>query len=1661
MAACSSALSGDTIQLADGVYNVTRAQLSYCSNITIRSASGDPTKVVLASKTWSSPYDDLDDILRLFGSNGITVADITFGECHAYGLKLESVSGYPINNITVRHCRFINNGTRGIKGTQGVNTPVSGGLVQYCYFENTKIPPTDWQDSGNYITSIDCMLLNNWTFADNMFVNIKGASGGARGAIFNWVNSQNIIIERNAFFGCDRSISLGNASGTPPHITNGLIRNNFIRDGFDTGIEICGTDSATGVRVYNNTIWTDDAVNGNAIHCYYGTIKADIRNNIIRGRTYGDLSNVTKTNNIETNISSSWFVNAATDADLHLTSNATPAIDTAVPLPEITLDWDGLPRLGASDCGADEFGGAGVHDMTRANSYDDGWQNGWIQHCRGIFRSTGKSDGFVLQIGDSITHSNPYSQWPRYGAGQTSSDATITAWTHAAIWDSSQNNTGSVNGWYLAAADTSGIRGMTASSGIDSWEYRYGDGNGGNPMPTDSNPVSAAAKVADGATYSYNLNSATVAAAFNKAQFAVLMLGTNDVSGGRTASDFRTNLEAIADTVEAQNIVVILSTIPPHYDPQKNAAVNDYNNQIRQAAQTRGLPLIDFNTEILLRRPGTSWSGTLIGLNDVHPTASNGSYGSASDPYANGGNAAANVTGDACLNVGYLLRSWLTVQKLKEVKANIVDSSGTAPVITTQPANQTVAAGQTATFSVVASGTAPLTYQWKKNGVAISGAISASYTTPSTTASDNGATFVCVVSNAVGIATSNPATLTVTSNHPPTITSLASATPNPALVGQTITFSAAASDADGDTLTYAWSFGDGASGSGSSATHAYASAGGYTATVTVSDGHGGTATSSVTVTVNNIDTTATATYVTTDTTTQGNWKTFYGADGYAIQADSTQNPSYGSATFMNSLLYTWLTSTTDVRAPLKAISNTDRIAACWYNSPSFNIDVNIADGQTHQVALYALDWDSTSRAESFEVDDAGSGAILDGPRTLTAFNGGKYIVWNIKGHVTIKVTMTGSINAVVSAIFFGGGSSPAAPVITSSASAGGTVGAPFNYTIAATNNPASFNATGFPAGLAVNTATGVISGTPTAAGTFNATISATNAGGTGTAALTLTINNSTGGDTFWVDESIPAGGVAASDGGDSWTWVSGNPVSGQLYQQSNIVAGEHQHYFYGTTQTLAVNSGESLIAYVYLDPSNPPSEVMLQWNDGSWEHRAYWGANNIDYGADGTASRLYMGPLPAAGAWTRLQVAASQVGLSGATLNGMAFTLADGRAWWDAAGKTTTSNPLPPIINSALTASGAVGASYSYTITATNSPTSFNATGLPGGLTVNTSSGVISGTPTAAGTANVTISAANSAGTGSATLVITINNFALPPPVINSALSASGTDGSAFSYAITATNSPNSYNATPLPAGLNVNTSTGVISGTPSAAGTTNVTISASNVGGTGSATLVITINNAAPKYMHIGAFAMKVAKVGNGKAATATITIVDAGGVAVSGATVSGSWSSLTSGSASGTTNTPGVVSLISAKTRQTGTFTFTVTSVSASGYIYDSASNVATSGSITTAGQTSFKTAPVAAATPAGAVDLGSVSINKLFKLRLPLPDSLAGATRIRSTATGLPARVRVRGGFIGGAPKQAGSFTITVQFTAKTVSSGTNGKSTVTTLQVTHQYTLTVVP
>jgi hypothetical protein len=166
----------------------------------------------------------------------------------------------------------------------------------------------------------------------------------------------------------------------------------------------------------------------------------------------------------------------------------------------------------------------------------------------------------------------------------------------------------------------------------------------------------------------------------------------------------------------------------------------------------------------------------------------------------------------------------------------------------------------------------------------------------------------------------------------------------------------------------------------------------------------------------------------------------------------------------------------------------------------------------------------------------------------------------------------------------------------------------------------------------------------------------------------LTINDNDNNDVVWIDDALPAGATP----GSNWNWVSTDPApySGGLAHQSTLAAGFHQHYFVNAAP-LTVQTGDTLFAFVYLDPANPPNEIMLSWyTGGAWVHNAYWGANLINVGTNGTASRRYMGALPPTGQWVRLEIPASAVGLEGAAVSGMAFSLYDGRVTWDTTGST-------------------------------------------------------------------------------------------------------------------------------------------------------------------------------------------------------------------------------------------------------------------------------------------------------------------------------------------------------------------------------------------------------
>lgn len=263
-----------------------------------------------------------------------------------------------------------------------------------------------------------------------------------------------------------------------------------------------------------------------------------------------------------------------------------------------------------------------AHDAARANSYDDSWESAWVANAKAILAAPvgiTKIAGKVLQVGDSMTYSFAYGDWARHKTGATVSDVEIANWMHAGASDTT-------DGWALSSNGTTAINNAGWGAFIDS-------------IIVDSS--------------------------LNDAQFAVVMFNAT------------TNLAFVEGEINKLinvGIVPVLSTIPPRTDLDYNRDVADpYNVEILALAEKLSLPIMDYSKEILLRRPNGTWENTLISTDGVHPSGTVNGYSTISDPYADGGEAATHTTGDATFNSGYLLRTWLTVQKMKEVKQKVVD----------------------------------------------------------------------------------------------------------------------------------------------------------------------------------------------------------------------------------------------------------------------------------------------------------------------------------------------------------------------------------------------------------------------------------------------------------------------------------------------------------------------------------------------------------------------------------------------------------------------------------------------------------------------------------------------------------------------------------------------------------------------------------------------------------------------------------------------------------------------------------------------------------------------------------------------------------------------------------------------------------------------------
>jgi len=173
-------------------------------------------------------------------------------------------------------------------------------------------------------------------------------------------------------------------------------------------------------------------------------------------------------------------------------------------------------------------------------------------------------------------------------------------------------------------------------------------------------------------------------------------------------------------------------------------------------------------------------------------------------------------------------------------------------------------------------------------------------------------------------------------------------------------------------------------------------------------------------------------------------------------------------------------------------------------------------------------------------------------------------------------------------------------------------------------------------------------------------------------------------ETVWVDEALPGG--ARPDGtakADSWKWVTQpDPVYSGMRSHTQAGQGKsdegRRHCFEGANPPLQANPWDTLFCYVYLDAKDPPKELMLQWQyRGGWEHRAYWGADEISLGSNFSPSRLSMGALPQAGQWVRLEVRGSEIGIEAENeaVTGWSFDQFGGTVYWDRAGLARGTKP--------------------------------------------------------------------------------------------------------------------------------------------------------------------------------------------------------------------------------------------------------------------------------------------------------------------------------------------------------------------------------------------------
>ena len=477
--------------------------------------------------------------------------------------------------------------------------------------------------------------------------------------------------------------------------------------------------------------------------------------------------------------------------------------------------------------------------------------------------------------------------------------------------------------------------------------------------------------------------------------------------------------------------------------------------------------------------------------------------------------------------------------------------------------------------------------------------------------------------------------------------------------------------------------------------------------------------------------------------------------------------------------------------------------------------------------------------------------------TIWYSSGGAYTEFTTPTSTATSATVTGLTNGTaytfeVYAVNSNGtspASAPSSPVtptgpgITSPALAGGEVGVAYRATPAVSGGtgPYTWSVTGgsLPAGLTLNTSTGVVTGTPTTAGASTFTLTATDAvGGTATQSESVTVRGIptvtsatlAGGEVGVAYTATPT----ASGGTAPYTWsVTGGSLPAGLTLNASTGAVTGTPTANGTSAfTLVATDSVGGVATqsesVVVTPAPTVTSTALS---GGEVGVAYAATPAVSGGTAPYTWSVTGGSLPAG---LTLNTSTGAVTGTPTTHGTSAFTL----SVTDSLGATATQSESvhivsAPTVTSAVLPGGEVGVLYAATPTVIHgtAPYTWSVIGtLPAGLSVSASTGAVTGTPTSPGTSTFTLVVTDSLG-ASATQPESVDVAAVP--TISSSVLPAGEVGVAYDIlpSVADGTGPYAWSVTggSLPAGLSLNTSTGEVTGSPTSAGTSTFTLVATD----------------------------------------------------------------------------------------------------------------------------------------------------------------------------------------------------------------------------------------